>query len=141
MGGGYMMTPMQILIVEDERVVGFDLRRRLSRIGHAVVGIAASGEEAIDHVQRLQPDLVLMDVRLRGPMDGIEAAQHIWAQFQIPVIFMSGYTSVETLEHIWRTMPAGYLSKPFFEDQLRLALERVLETRQRRLNPPERHHP
>jgi hypothetical protein len=49
--------------------------------------------------------------------------------------------SVETLEHIWRTVPAGYLSKPFFEDQLRLALERVLETRQRRLNPPERHHP
>ena len=58
-----------------------------------VVGIAASGEEAIDHAQRLQPDLVLMDVRLRGPMDGIEDAQHIWAQFQIPVIFMSGYTS------------------------------------------------
>jgi CheY-like chemotaxis protein len=141
MGGGYMMTPMRILIVEDERLVGFDLRRRLSRIGPAVVGITASGEEAIDHAQRLQPDLVLMDVRLRGPMDGIEAAQHIWAQFQIPVIFMSGYTSVETLEHIWRTVPAGYLSKPFFEDQLRLALERVLETRQRRLNPPERHHP
>ena len=105
------------------------------------MGIAASGEEAIDHAQRLQPDLVLMDVRLRGPMDGIEAAQQIWAQFEIPVIFMSGYTSIETLEHIWRTVPAGYLSKPFFEDQLRLALERVLETRQRRLNPPERHHP
>jgi CheY-like chemotaxis protein len=140
MGGGYMMTPMRILIVEDERLVGFDLRRRLSRIGHAVVGIAASGEEAIEHAQRLQPDLVLMDVRLRGPMDGIEAAQHIWAQCQVPVIFMSGYTSVETLEHIWRTVPAGYLSKPFFEDQLRLALERVLETRQRRLNPPEKHH-
>ena len=54
---------------------------------------------------------------------------------------MSGYTSVETLEHIWRTVPAGYLAKPFFEDQLRLALERVLETPQRRLNPSERHHP
>src|SRR5687767_13620025 len=127
-----MMTPLRILIVEDERVISTDIRRRLSRMGHAVVGIAASGEEAIEDAQRLQPDLVLMDVRLRGHMDGIEAAQHIRAQFEIPVIFMSAYTTVQTLEHIWRTMPAGYLSKPFFEPQLRLALERALETRRRR---------
>jgi two-component system, cell cycle sensor histidine kinase and response regulator CckA len=123
------MTPVRILIVEDERVVGFDLRRRLGRMGHTVVGIVASGEEAIAHAHRLQPDLVLMDVRLPGPMDGIEAAQHIWIQCQIPVVFMSGYTTVETLERIWRTVPSGYLSKPFFDDQLRMALERTLETR------------
>jgi CheY-like chemotaxis protein len=124
-----MMTPIRILIVEDERLVSLDLRRRLRRLGHAVVGVAVSGEEAIAHAQQLQPDLVLMDVRLRGPMDGIEAAQHIRAQYGIPVIFLSGYTTVETLEHIWRTVPAGYLSKPFFEHQLRLALERAMETR------------
>ena len=132
------MTPMRILIVEDERLVGFDLRRRLSRLGHAVVGIAVSGEAAIEHAQRLRPDLVLMDVRLRGPMDGIQAGQHIWAQCEIPVIFISGYTTVETLERIWRTMPMEYLSKPFFEDQLRLALERVLETCRRWLHHPKR---
>jgi CheY-like chemotaxis protein len=74
---------------------------------------------------------VLMDVRLRGRMDGIGAAQHIRAQLEIPVIFMSAYTTVQTLEHIWRTTPAGYLSKPFFESQLRLALERALEARRR----------
>jgi CheY-like chemotaxis protein len=135
-----MMTPMRILIVEDERIVGFDLRRQLSRMGHTVVGIAASGEEAIADTQRLQPDLVLMDVRLHGPMDGIEAAQHIRAQFEIPVIFMSAYTTVQTLEHIWCTVPAGYLSKPFFEPQLRLALERALETHRRRHQRPKRHH-
>jgi CheY-like chemotaxis protein len=135
-----MMTPLRILIVEDERVISTDIRRRLSRMGHAVVGIAASGEEAIEDAQRLQPDLVLMDVRLRGHMDGIEAAQHIRAQFEIPVIFMSAYTTVQTLEHIWRTMPAGYLSKPFFEPQLRLALERALETRRRR-HRSKRHRP
>jgi CheY-like chemotaxis protein len=135
-----MMTPLRILIVEDERVISTDIRRRLSRMGHAVVGIAASGEEAIEDAQRLQPDLVLMDVRLRGCMDGIEAAQHIRAQLEIPVIFMSAYTTVQTLKHIWRTMPAGYLSKPFFESQLRLALERALETRRRR-HPPGGHCP
>jgi CheY-like chemotaxis protein len=125
------MTPIRILIVEDERLISADLRRRLSRLGYAVVGIVASGEEAIEHAQRLQPDLVLMDVRLRGRMDGIGAAQHIRAQLEIPVIFMSAYTTVQTLEHIWRTTPAGYLSKPFFESQLRLALERALEARRR----------
>ena len=121
------MVLVEILIVEDERLVGFDLRRRLSRMGYTVVGITASGEEAIEHANRLRPDIVLMDVRLRGPMDGIEAAQQIWVQYQIPVVFMSGYTTVETLERVWRTMPSGYLSKPFFEDQLRTALERTLE--------------
>jgi CheY-like chemotaxis protein len=135
------MTPIRILIVEDERIVSFDLRRRLSRMGHAVVGIAASGEEAIAHAQQLHPDLVLMDVRLRGPMDGIEAAQHIQAHCDIPVIFMSAHTTVQTLEHIWCMVPAGYLSKPFFESQLRLALERAAETRRRRINRPGSHRP
>ena len=62
-----MMAPLRILIVEDERLISQELRQRLSRMGHVVVGLAASGEEAITQAQRLQPDLVLMDVRLRGP--------------------------------------------------------------------------
>ena len=131
------MTPMRILIVEDERLVSFDLRRRLRRLGHVVVGTAASGEEAIAQAHQLAR---LGSWILAGPMDGIEAAQHIWAQHEIPVVFLSGYTTIETLERVWRTVPAGYLSKPFFEDQLRLALERVLDTR-RQLNPPERPSP
>jgi CheY-like chemotaxis protein len=122
------MTPMRILIVEDEQIIAVDLRRRLGRMGHVGVGIITSGEEAVVEAQRLQPDLVLMDVCLRGSMDGIEAAQQIRAQFEIPVILMSAYTTVQSLEHIWRTVPTVYLSKPFFEDQLRLALEKVLET-------------
>lgn len=122
------MTPIRILIVEDEQIIAIDLRRRLERMGHVGVGVVASGEEAIVEAQRLQPDLVLMDVRLHGSMDGIEAAQQIRAQFEIPVILMSAYTTVQSLEHIWRTVPTVYLSKPFFEDQLRLALEKVLET-------------
>jgi CheY-like chemotaxis protein len=130
-GKAHHMAPVRILIVEDERIVGFDLRRRLARMGYTVVAITALGEEAIAYAHQLRPDLVLIDVQLRGPIDGVEAAQHIWTQGQIPVVFMSGYTTVETLERVWRTVPAGYLSKPFFEDQLRAALEQALETRQR----------
>jgi CheY-like chemotaxis protein len=130
-----MRTPLRILMVEDERLIAADLRRRLQRMGHAVVGLVASGEEAIAQAQRLRPDLVLMDIRLRGLMDGVEAAEHIHTQCDMPVVFMSAYTTVETLEHIWRTGPAAYLSKPFFESQLRLAIERVLETHQRRTHP------
>jgi CheY-like chemotaxis protein len=123
------MAAVRILIVEDERIIGFDLRRRLARMGYTVVAITASGEEAIAYAEQLRPDVVLIDVQLRGPIDGVEAAQQIWTQHQIPVVFMSGDTTVETLERVWRTVPAGYLSKPFFEDQLRVALERTLETR------------
>jgi CheY-like chemotaxis protein len=134
-----MSAPLRILIVEDERLIASDLRRRLQRMGHAVVGLVASGEEAIAQAHRLRPGLVLMDIRLRGLMDGVEAAQHIRARYDIPVVFMSAYTTVETLEHLWRTGLEGYLSKPFFESQLRLAIERALEThhwRTRLQNPP-----
>jgi CheY-like chemotaxis protein len=124
------MTPMRILIVEDEHIIAADLRRRLKRMGHIGVGIVTSGEEAVAEAQRLQPDLVLMDVRLRGAMDGIEAAQQIRAQLEMPVILMSAYTTVQSLAHIWRTIPTVYLSKPFFEDQLRVALDKALETQQ-----------
>jgi CheY-like chemotaxis protein len=130
-----MRTPLQILIVEDERLIGSDLRRRLHRMGHVVVGLVASGEEAITQAHRLRPDLVLMDIRLRGLMDGVEAAQHIRAQCDIPVVFMSAYTTFQTLEHIWRTGPTAYLSKPFFESQLRLAIERALEAHEWRTRP------
>jgi CheY-like chemotaxis protein len=121
------MTPIRILIVEDEQIIAVDLRRRLGRMGHVSVGIVTSGEEAIVEAQRLQPDLVLMDVRLRGSMDGIEAAQQIQAQFEIPVILMSAYTTVQSLQHIWRTVPTVYRSKPFFEDQLREALDKAVD--------------
>jgi CheY-like chemotaxis protein len=73
--GREMRTPLRILLVEDERIIAADLRRRLWRMGDTVVGTAASGEEAVAHAQRLQPDVVLMDIRLRGLMDGVEAAQ------------------------------------------------------------------
>jgi CheY-like chemotaxis protein len=139
--GRHMTTPLRILLVEDERIIGADLRRRLRRMGYAVVGTAASGEEAMAHAEHLQPDLVLMDIRLRGRMDGVEAAERIRAQCDMPVVFMSAYTTVQTLERVWRTGPAGYLSKPFHESQLRQAIERAVEGRRRQHTRPKRHRP
>jgi CheY-like chemotaxis protein len=139
--GRDMRPPLRILLVEDERIIGADLRRRLRRMGHTVVGTVASGEDAVAHAHRLQPDLVLMDIRLRGRMDGVEAAERIRAQFDMPVVFMSAYTTVDTLRRVWRTRPAGYLSKPFFESQLRQALEQAVEGRRRPHTRPKSHRP
>jgi CheY-like chemotaxis protein len=135
--GREMRTSLRILLVEDERLIAADLRLRLRQMGHTVVGTVASGEEAVAHAHRLQPDLVLMDIRLRGRMDGVDAAERIRAQFDMPVVFMSAYTTVDTLTRVWRTQPAGYLSKPFFESQLRQALEQVVEGRRRPHTRPE----
>jgi CheY-like chemotaxis protein len=82
-----------------------------------------------------------MDIRLHGRMDGIEAAERIRAPFDMCVVFMSAYTTVETLTRVWRTQPAGYLSKPFFESQLRQALEQAVEGRWRPHTRPKRHRP
>jgi CheY-like chemotaxis protein len=78
--GRPLQMPLRMLLVEDERIIAADLRRRLRRMGHTVVGTAASAEEAVAHAHRRQPDLVLMDIRLRGRMDGIEAAERIRAR-------------------------------------------------------------
>ena len=79
----------RILIVEDERLIAIDLQRRLTRLGYTVVALAASGAEAIQEALALHPDVVLMDIRLQGDMDGVEAAQQIHASAAIPVVFMT----------------------------------------------------
>jgi DNA-binding NarL/FixJ family response regulator len=107
------------------------LRRRLRQLGYTVVGGAAAGEEAVAHALRLQPDLGLMDIRLRGPMDGVEAAERIRAQGDLPVVFMSASTRGATLTRVWRMQPAGYLSKPFAESRPRQELERAVRGRGR----------
>jgi CheY-like chemotaxis protein len=139
--GRPLRPPLRILLVEDEQIIAADLRRRLRRMGHTVVSTVASGEEAVAQAPRLHPDVVLMDIRLHGRMDGVEAAERIRAPFDMRVVFMSAYTTVDTLTRVWRTQPAGYLSKPFFESQLRQALEQAVEGRWRPHTRPKRHRP
>ena len=120
----------RILIVEDEQIVAADLEGKLNKIGHQVVGIAASGEEAILMAERIRPELVLMDVRLQGPLDGIEAAGQIRQSTGASIIFITAYAKI-FLQNPAPMYPLGpCLSKPFSMHQLRAVLEAVLYDRE-----------
>ena len=106
---------MKILIVEDEQLVADDLRETLEYLGYSVVALVASGEDAIYNVESVQPDLVLMDIRLAGEMDGIEASVAIQSRFQVPVVYLTANADHATLERVKATHPFGYILKPFDE--------------------------
>ena len=115
-----------ILIVEDERVVGWDIQTKLEGMDYEVSGIVASGEEALAKVEVKRPDLVLMDIRLEGNMDGIEAADIIREKYNLPVIFLTAYVDEDTLGRAKITQPFGYLLKPFDERQLHTTIKMAL---------------
>ncbi len=120
-----MKCSANILIVEDERLVARDLERRLSRLGYTVVAQVASGSEAIQQTLAHRPDLVLMDIRLKGEMDGIEAAGFIRTHLNTRVIYMTAYVDEATLTRAQATRPAAFLTKPFSESSLHQTLQRV----------------
>src|ERR1700693_1860389 len=120
------MANERIFIVEDEGIVAADLQTMLKRLGYYVVGIAATGEEAVEGVARTLPDLVLMDIRLQGDMDGIQTAEHIMVHHEIPVTYLTAYADETTLERAKTTLPYGYILKPFEERDLRTTIELAL---------------
>ncbi len=120
------MIAARILIVEDDRIVARDIQHQLSRMGHVVVGMSASGEEAVRLACSHQPDLVLMDIRLEGEMDGIEAARLIRDAQRIPIVFLTAYANDEVVQRASLTEPFGYLLKPFEEPQMRTVIQMAL---------------
>lgn len=121
----------QILVVEDERIIALNLKERLESLGFAVPAMAASGEKAIEQATQLRPDLVLMDIRLQGNLDGISAAQHIWDTLQIPVIYLTGNSDENTMERAKVTAPFGYILKPVKERELSVAIDIALKRYER----------
>jgi diguanylate cyclase (GGDEF)-like protein/PAS domain S-box-containing protein len=115
-----------ILIVEDEAIVALDLQYQLEEMGYAVCGIADNGRDAIDLARTRHPALVLMDIVIKGEMDGIKAAQHIGHELRIPVIFLTAYSDMPTVKRAAETAPYGYLTKPFQLHELRAAIEVAL---------------
>jgi CheY-like chemotaxis protein len=115
-----------ILIVEDEALIALDLKERLELVGYSVPLIADTVEDAILGVERHQPSLILMDIRLRGAKDGIEAADEIRRRFHLPVMFVTSHADRETLERAKIAEPFGYIVKPFhgvnFRAQIEIAL-------------------
>lgn len=132
------MAAQSILIVDDEIIIARELELRLGKLGYQVRGIASSGEEAIRLIEEEQPHLVLMDIVLKGEMDGIEAAAEIRRRWSLPVIYLSAYADEATVKRAQVTEPFGYLVKPFTERELRANIEMALykhkaETKLRRL--------
>ena len=121
------MAKAKILIVEDEAITAKDLQDRLKELGYDAPAIAASGEEAIKKAEEIKPDLVLMDIILKGDMDGIEAAEQIRDRFDIPVVYVTAYIDEERLKKTKITEPYGYIIKPFEDKELRPAIEMALD--------------
>ncbi|MBT4087305.1 MAG: response regulator [Deltaproteobacteria bacterium] len=120
------MEKASILIVEDEAIIAMELESQLQSLGYEVTSIVNTGEKAIENAEADKPDLMLMDIRIKGEMDGIEAAEVIRNRFGIPVIFSTAYLDEERIERAKITMPFGYVLKPIQERDLRVTLEMAL---------------
>jgi diguanylate cyclase (GGDEF)-like protein/PAS domain S-box-containing protein len=120
------MNPVKILIVENENIVAWDIQNILEGLGYTVTAIASSGAEAIQQVAATNPDLVLMDIRLQGEMDGVEASEEIYSRFNIPVVYLTAHADETTLKRAKITEPFGYIIKPFQEKELNATIEMAL---------------
>jgi PAS domain S-box-containing protein len=120
------MTSPAVLVVEDEAVTAMELEERLISLGYSIAASVASGEEAVREAAELKPDIVLMDIRLQGEMDGIEAATRINRTNYAPIVYLTAHTDEKTLQRAKLTEPFGYLVKPFSERDLAVTLEMAL---------------
>lgn len=117
------MSAPSILVCEDESVVAWDITQALTKFGYDVIGIAADAEHAYELLSTRTPDLVLMDIRLKGRVSGIELASQLWKERAIPSIYLTAYSDDDTLALAKTTMPLSYLLKPFDETELHSAIE------------------
>ncbi|WP_162913063.1 response regulator [Rhodospirillaceae bacterium SYSU D60014] len=115
-----------LLIVEDEALVALSMAEMLTAAGYEVLGTVASGRAALEAVAKQVPDLILMDITLRGPMDGIETAQALRAIATVPILYVTAYSEGAIMDRAQATGPAGYLRKPFYGQQLEQAVAAAL---------------
>jgi PAS domain S-box-containing protein len=121
------MPKGKVLIVEDEPIVAMDLKQEVQELGYEVVGTAESADDALMIVQEALPDVALMDIRIVGTMDGIQTARVLRHWYRVPSIFLTSYSDDATLARAARTMPYGYLTKPFKSAELKAALRIALD--------------
>jgi len=117
------MTIPRILVAEDDAIIAMEIAERLNRMGYEVAGTVATGEEAIRRAVESPPDLILMDIRLQGKIDGTEAAGRITAQMDVPVVYLTAYSDRETRERAHQSISYGYIVKPFNDQQLLCAID------------------
>ena len=117
---------VRILVVEDEGIVAQNIKSRCEMLGYSVSGVVASGEEVLDQVEQDPPDLVLMDIRLSGSIDGVTAAMRLREKAAVPVVFLTAYVDDETIERAKLAEPYGYIVKPFSFADMRANIEIAL---------------
>ncbi|HIK08396.1 MAG TPA: response regulator [Trichormus sp. M33_DOE_039] len=120
------VSTIKVLVVEDEYILAINLQETLESLGYLVVDIADTAELAIAKATELRPNLILMDIRLRGEIDGIQAAEQIWHILQIPIIYVTGHSDKSTVERATVTFPFGYILKPIREQELYVAIQTAL---------------
>ena len=120
------MSKTNVLVVEDESIVAKDIQQSLTKLGYNVIGPASTGEKAVLLAEEFMPDIVLMDIMLKGGMNGIDTAAQIKEKLSIPVIFLTAYADEGTLAKAKVTEPYGYIIKPFKEIDLHTSIEMAL---------------
>jgi CheY-like chemotaxis protein len=116
----------KILVVEDEGIVALQIAREVERLGYAVAGICDSGEKALESVESLRPDLVLMDIQLSGVMDGVEASRILSDRYDVPVVFLTAHSEEGTIDRAGATDPYGFIVKPFDAKDLQVGIKLAL---------------
>lgn len=136
------MSHEKILIVEDDAIVALNLERGLISFHYTVIGLVSSGESAIEFIKIMQPDLILMDIRLNGVIDGVAAASKIQDLIDIPIVYLTGLSDEVTLNRAKNTLPFGFLIKPVKDSELHATITIALlrHTRERKLKENERHY-
>ena len=119
----------KILIVEDENIIALDIRSMLEDLGYMISAIVSSGEESIQKASKMKPDLVLMDIKLKGSIDGVSAGEEIYKQFRIPIVYLTAYSDQATINRINNGKngnPSTVISKPFGEEELQTVIDNTL---------------
>jgi CheY-like chemotaxis protein len=121
------VTGTRVMIVEDEAIVALHLRQELTKLGYFVAGVATAGEQALKMIDAVFPDIILMDIHIRGEIDGIGTASRIPRYLHIPIVFLTAYSEDTTLKRAADTHPYGYLIKPFLDRELHATIKMALE--------------
>ncbi|KJU83254.1 PAS/PAC sensor signal transduction histidine kinase [Candidatus Magnetobacterium bavaricum] len=120
------MAEIRVMVVEDEWIIAANLKEMLQGLDYEVCSVVFSGEDAVKRAEEDRPDIILMDILLRGEMDGIEAAENITTFLNIPIVYLTSYTDDKTLQRAKATDPFGYIIKPFEKRELRIIIEMAL---------------
>jgi len=120
------LSDVRVLLVEDDNIIAKVAEWRLKNLGYSLCGRATTGAEAMELVVNTRPDIVLMDINIKGDIDGIETAKMIKKGFNIPVVYVTSHSDGPTLERAKETHPDGFITKPFEDNDLRVAIELAL---------------